>query len=102
MTLTRSPPRARTVPRAAACALCATLSSSLATGAAAEDEQTPPRFELTPYVGYRIGGEFERQDGNGKFELDEGNSEGLIFDIEARARDTEVVVGISRCFVVDG
>jgi hypothetical protein len=87
--MTRALPRARTAPRAAACALCATLSSSLATSAAAEDEQPPPRFELTPYAGYRLGGEFERQDGNGKFELDEGSSEGLIFDIEARDVNTQ-------------
>jgi hypothetical protein len=87
--MTRSAPRARAGPRAAACALGAILSSWLATGAAADDDQTPPRFELTPYAGYRIGGEFQRQDGNGNFELDEGGSEGLIFDIQAHDLNTQ-------------
>jgi hypothetical protein len=87
--MTHSPPRAHTLSRAAACALCAILASSLATGAASADDKPPPRFELTPYAGYRIGGEFEQQGGGGSFELDEGNSEGLIFNIEARDVNTQ-------------
>ena len=77
------------MPRAAACALCAATAYSLTTGAAADDAQRPPRFELTPYAGYTIGGEFEQQDGGGHYELDEGNSAGLIFNIEARDVNTQ-------------
>jgi hypothetical protein len=49
--------------------------------------QAPFRFELTPYGGYRIGGEFEPQatdegDTDGRpFELHEGHADGLIFNI---------------------
>jgi len=48
-----------------------------------------PRFELTPYLGYRIGGEFEQQNGSQKYELDEGNSAGLIFNVVARDVNTQ-------------
>ena len=55
--------------------------------AGAEDRD--PRFELTPYLGYRIGGEFEQQNGSQKYELDEGNSAGLIFNVVARDVNTQ-------------
>jgi hypothetical protein len=80
------PPRARASTRAAA---CAAIILHLASGAAAAEERPPPRFELTPYAGYRIGGEFEQQNGGGSFKLDEGSSEGLIFNIGARDVNTQ-------------
>ena len=89
MRTTHAPPRARTLARAAACTLCLALASSLARSAAAADDEAPPRFELTPFAGYRIGGEFEQQNGGGHYELDEGNSYGLIFNIEARDVNTQ-------------
>src|SRR5215471_13635793 len=89
MTRTHCLPRARTPARAVACALCAALVASLSSGVATADDQGLPRFELTPYAGYRIGGEFEQQDGSGNFKLDEGNSEGLIFNIVARDVNTQ-------------
>ena len=89
MTAKHRPPRARTVPRAAAGALCAVVAFGGGSRPAAADDQPPPRFELTPYAGYRIGGEFERQDGSDSFKLDEGSSEGLIFNIEARDVNTQ-------------
>lgn len=46
---------------------------------------TGPRFELTPFAGYRIGGEFDELDSDGRFETAESQSEGLIFDIRQRA-----------------
>ena len=36
--------------------------------AAAQEQQF--RFELTPYLGYRLGGSFEEQDGDRQFDLD--------------------------------
>ncbi|HUL81424.1 MAG TPA: outer membrane beta-barrel protein [Gammaproteobacteria bacterium] len=89
MSATLLPPRAHAVPRAAACALCLALPSSFACAPAAADDQAPRRFELTPYAGYTIGGEFEQQNGGGHYELDEGNSAGLIFNIEARDVNTQ-------------
>jgi hypothetical protein len=83
------PPRARVSRCAAARASCAAIALLLASGAAAAEDQPQPRFELTPYAGYRIGGEFEQQNGGGSFKLDEGSSEGLIFNIEARDVNTQ-------------
>jgi hypothetical protein len=49
-------------------------------------QEGPSRFEITPYVGLRIGGEFEPQPdaepkSGGGFELEEGSAEGLVLDI---------------------
>lgn len=43
-------------------------------------EQTP-RFELTPFVGYRVGGSFEDDDTGESIDLDDHASYGLIFNI---------------------
>jgi len=74
--------------RAAASVLGAAVFAWLTVGSAtAEDRE--PRFELTPYLGYRIGGEFEQQNGSQKYELDEGNSAGLIFNVVAHDVNTQ-------------
>jgi hypothetical protein len=80
------PPRTRVFVRAAAYLVAA--AALLTTGAARADGHEP-RFELTPYAGYRIGGEFEQQNGSAKYELDEGNSAGLIFNVVAYDVNTQ-------------
>ena len=80
--------RVRISARAAASILGAAALSGLWIGSAAA-ESHDPRYELTPYLGYRIGGEFEQQNGSTKYELDEGNSAGLIFNIVARDVNTQ-------------
>lgn len=82
------PPRVRIRARAAASIIGAAALSCLSIRSASADGRDP-RFELTPYVGYRIGGEFQQQDGSAKYELDEGNSAGLIFNIAARDVNTQ-------------
>jgi hypothetical protein len=82
------PPCVRTRVRVAASVLGAAVLSCLAAGSAAADDHDP-RFELTPYLGYRIGGEFEQQNGSAKYELDEGNSVGLIFNVVAHDVNTQ-------------
>jgi hypothetical protein len=81
-------PRTRISARAEASALAAAMVFLLASGAAAADERSP-RFELTPYLGYRIGGEFEEQNGGRHFELDEGHAQGLVFNIVAHDVNTQ-------------
>jgi hypothetical protein len=81
-------PRTRISARAEPYLLAAAIALFLASGAAAADER-PPRFELTPYLAYRIGGEFEQQDGGSHFELDEGNAQGLVFNIAAHDVNTQ-------------
>jgi len=82
------PPRTHIPARAAAALVAAGTFLGLASGPAFADGPEP-RFELTPYLGYRIGGEFQQQDGPTTYELDEGNSEGLIFNIVARDVNTQ-------------
>lgn len=63
----------------------------LAAGEAAAQE-TLPRFELTPYLGYDVGGTFEDEESATKIELDEGGAVGLIFNIrESRNTQWEIV-----------
>ena len=81
------PPRVRVCVRAASILGAAVLSCLSIRPAVADDHD--PRFELTPYLGYRIGGEFEAQDGSTKYELDEGNSAGLVFNIVAADVNTQ-------------
>jgi hypothetical protein len=57
-----------------------------ATAAQAAAQDAPPRFEMTPYAAYRVGGEFEPQSATGDagtegFELRDSNAAGLILDI---------------------
>ena len=44
-----------------------------------------PRFELTPFIGYRVGGSFEDSDTGESVDLDENASYGLIFNIMEKA-----------------
>lgn len=53
--------------------------------APAAAQRPDPRFELTPYAAYRIGGEFEAQDDGGTFDLNESGAQGLMLDIKADA-----------------
>jgi len=44
-----------------------------------------PRFELTPFIGYRVGGSFENADTGESIDLDEHASYGLIFNMMEKA-----------------
>lgn len=64
-----------------------------------------PRFEITPYGGYRFGGEFEAPSDDDPatpelpdFELHEGNAFGVIFNIRTQAVNTqwEILYGHQR------
>jgi len=44
-----------------------------------------PRFELTPFIGYRIGGSFENAESGESIDLDEHASYGLIFNMMEKA-----------------
>ena len=39
-----------------------------------------PKFELTPFAGYRFGGTFDFESDDGSYELDDASSYGLIFN----------------------
>jgi len=51
--------------------------------AAAQDASF--KFELTPFAGYRIGGQFEEQDGEGEFELYESSAQGILLNVAAKS-----------------
>ena len=50
--------------------------------AAAQD--TNFKFELTPFAGYRIGGSFDEEEGDGEVELNDSDAQGIIFNIKAK------------------
>jgi len=56
----------------------------LSTATALAQEQNF-KFELTPYGGYRVGGEFEETDGSLSIDLDDSSSFGFIFNARASA-----------------
>jgi hypothetical protein len=66
-------------------ALVPGLAAPLSAGA----QESPPRFELTPYAAYRIGGEFEDADDGTTFDIHEGNANGLIFNIRTAEGNTQ-------------
>lgn len=68
---------------------------SAAPGFAAAQE-SHGRFELTPYVGFRFGGEFDERDGDRDFVLDEHAARGLIFNFPAAATDGQWEVLYAR------
>jgi hypothetical protein len=60
-----------------------------ASGLACAQEAKPRRHELTAYGAYRVGGEFEDENGEDEFELDESNAYGLVFNFPAMNVDTQ-------------
>jgi len=54
----------------------------------------PFQFEITPLAGYRMGGQFEEDDGTAEFEIQDSNALGLVFNIRARENGQyEVLLG---------
>ena len=53
------------------------LALLLAVSHAAAQEQEF-RFELTPYLGYRLGGSFDEQDSDRRFDLEDSDAQGLM------------------------
>ncbi len=53
----------------------------LSTPSAAQDK--PFKFEITPFAGYRVGGSFDEEDGDGGIDLNDSNAQGIIFNIKA-------------------
>ena len=72
-----------------ACPALLVLVSGLAAPLSAGAQESPPRFELTPYAAYRIGGEFEDADDGTTFDLHEGNANGLIFNMRTAEGNTQ-------------
>lgn len=50
-----------------------------------EDGGGARRFELTPFVGARFSGQFNEQDGDGRFKIDDSSAQGIVFDVGARS-----------------
>lgn len=51
---------------------------------AAAQEQAP-KFEITPYAAYRMGGSFDQKDGAGRVDLNDSSAEGILFNMAANA-----------------
>ena len=46
-------------------------------------QDRPFKFELTPFAGYRVGGDFDEKDGDGGVDLNDSNAQGIMFNIKA-------------------
>ena len=57
--------------------------------------ERPYRYQITPFVGYRIGGDFEDKNSDAELEVDESSSYGLILNFPADAK-TEWEIYVSR------
>ncbi len=62
-------------------AMIAAVSLCHTTPAAAQDDSF--MFEITPFTAYRIGGQFDEKDGDGQFELNESDAQGIMLNIRA-------------------
>ena len=49
-------------------------------------QNTASKFELTPFVAYRVGGSFSEEDGDGRVDLNESSAEGIMFNIRANPK----------------
>lgn len=63
------------------CGAIALVALGLGAPAAAEDDTF--RFEVAPYIGYRIGGSFDEENGDGSVDINDSNAEGITFSILA-------------------
>jgi hypothetical protein len=61
------------------------LSLALLAAAPVAAQQTFPRFEITPFAAYRIGGTFEDEETAQKYELDENSGYGITLNMLADA-----------------
>lgn len=61
----------------------ATLLGASAAAGAEPPGPEPPPYEVTPFVGYRVGGNFERIDTNQTVKVDDHGSTALAFDVLA-------------------
>jgi len=56
---------------------------SFAQAAAGNPQTTAYKFEITPFIGYRMGGLFEETDGDAEFTLTDSESLGFLFNVAA-------------------
>ena len=61
----------------------ATVVVALCLSAPAQAEDNDFRFEIAPYIGYRMGGSFDEENGNGSVDINDSNAEGITFNIQA-------------------
>ncbi len=62
-------------------AIIAAVSLCHTTPAAAQDKLF--KFEITPFAAYRIGGQFDENNGNGQLELNESAAQGIMLNVRA-------------------
>ena len=74
--------------------IMALLSYSAPSSAQGQNQEKPFKFEITPYAGYRMGGQFEEEDGSADFELRDSNALGIMLNIRANANGQyELLIG---------
>lgn len=53
---------------------------ALAQPSFAQEPQKAYRFELTPFAGFRVGGDFEEMDGDGELDVDDSSAFGIMLN----------------------
>lgn len=59
--------------------------TALAQGATGDQRNAAYKFEVTPFIGYRTGGQFDEMDGDAEFDLTESEALGFLFNVTANA-----------------
>jgi opacity protein-like surface antigen len=57
---------------------------TLSCATAVSAQEIASKFEITPYVAYRVGGSFSEEDGDGRVELNESSAEGIMINFKAK------------------
>ena len=66
--------------------LIAAVVVSLCCVVTAHAQNAPSKYELTPFAGYRVGGTFNEEEGDGRVELNESSAQGIIFNVMANPK----------------
>jgi hypothetical protein len=68
------------------CARCILLLFFTLGVAPAEAQHDAGKFEITPFVAFRVGGAFAEEDGDGRIDLGDSSVAGVIFNIRANPK----------------
>lgn len=61
------------------------LADSLSSPRPTHSQEPLSQFEITPFAGYRVGGSFSEENGDGDLKLGDSAAQGIIFNFKAKA-----------------
>ena len=54
-------------------------------------QEQSPKFEITPYAAYRMGGSFDEKDGAGRVEINDSSAQGVMFNVAANPAQSDAI-----------